>query len=175
MASEVITSKTTTPMEEAFLRRLIPETIPSAKTVNRQHQSPVDAIIALRKDMAEFQKVGSDKQALRETLRATMKAACMEALQQSAADAAAADDAADADGQRPGRRGRPSGSASGANHPNGPVYPNIEPIVKYLTERKVIRPKLSREQIRRLAASVLGEKPKTSEKGSSEGTNEGSN
>jgi hypothetical protein len=76
-------------MEEAFLRRLIPETIPSAKTENRQHQSPVDAIIALRKDMAEFQKASGGKESFKEetfkeTLRATMKVACMGALQRGA-------------------------------------------------------------------------------------------
>ena len=35
-----------------------------------------------------------------------------------------------------------------------PDYPNIEPLVEYLTERGLIRPKLSRAQIRRLKASL---------------------
>jgi hypothetical protein len=120
-------------MEEAFLRRLFPETIPSATTGN----SPVDVILGLRKDMAEFQKVSSKEafkeEAFKETLRATMKVACMGALQRSAVGAAG--DGRDAD-----------------------RYPNIKPIVDYLTERGVIRPKLSRARIRRLAKSVLAEK-----------------
>ena len=35
-----------------------------------------------------------------------------------------------------------------------PDYPNIEPLVEYLQERGLIRPKLSRAQIRRLKASL---------------------
>jgi hypothetical protein len=102
------------------LKALLPETIPSA-TGNGQPQSPVDVIIALRKELAEFQKVSS-KEALREELRA----ACKEALQRGAV----------------------------AGCPDGPSYPNIEPIVEYLTERGLIRPKLSRARRRRLESSL---------------------
>ena len=86
-------------------------------------QSPVDVIIGLRKDLAEFQKI-SNKQALRETLRKELRAACKESLHRAAA---------------------------GADRPD---YPNIEPIVEYLTERGLIRPKLSRARIRRLKLSL---------------------
>jgi len=86
-------------------------------------QSPVDVIIGLRKDLAEFQKI-SNKQALRETLRKELRAACKEALHRAGA---------------------------GADRPD---YPNIEPIVEYLTERGLIRPKLSRARIRRLKLSL---------------------
>jgi hypothetical protein len=115
MASETMALETPL-QEESSLRTLFPETIPSATG------NPVDVIIALRKDMAEFQKVSS-KEALREKLRKELRAACKEALQRGTADC-----------------------------PNG--YPDIEPIVEYLRERGVIRPKLSRAQIRRLKAAL---------------------
>jgi hypothetical protein len=35
-----------------------------------------------------------------------------------------------------------------------PDYPNIEPLVEYLQERGLIRPKLSRARIRRLKLSL---------------------
>ena len=79
MASQTTVLETTTPLEKSSLRRLLPETIPSA-TGNGQPQSPVDVIIALRKDMAEFQKVGN-KETLRETLREELRVACKEAWQ----------------------------------------------------------------------------------------------
>jgi hypothetical protein len=166
MASETPTTAKT-PMEEAFLRRLIPEEIPPASPAETGNQpttprSPVDVILAIREDMARFQKVssGSSKQEFRESLRATMKAACMDALQQSAQrSAAAAADAADGHGQkRPGGRGRPSARRPDDTHGGGiPVWPNIEPILEYLKEREASRPKLSRAQVRRLAKSVLRE------------------
>jgi hypothetical protein len=125
----------------------------------RQQWDPVDVILALRKDVAAFQRVsdggGGDKQAfkeaLRESVREELKKACMEALQRSSAVGAAVDDAG-ADRRRPVDR---------------PGYLNIEPIVEYLTEREVIRPKLSRAQVRRLAKSVLREKQSSGEKQSS--------
>ena len=100
----------------------------STRRLNQQRrytdrQSPVDVIIGLRKELAEFQKV-SNKQAFKETLRAALRAACKEALLRAAA---------------------------GADRPD---YPNIEPIVEYLTERGLIRPKLSRARIRRLKLSL---------------------
>ena len=121
MASQTTVLETTTPLEKSSLRRLLPETIPSA-TGNGQPQSPVDVIIGLRKDLAEFQRTSS-KEALREALRKELRAACKEALLRTAA--------ADC-----------------------PDYPNIEPLVEYLQERGLIRPKLSRAQIRRLKASL---------------------
>jgi hypothetical protein len=147
MASETMVLEITTSqpqarsLEGSSLEKLLPETIPSATG------NPVDVIIGMRKDMAEFLKAGGDKQAFRETLREELKKACMEALQRSAAAAAAAD-------------------ASDGVSRDGPAgYPNIEPIVEYLTERGVIRPKLSRAQVRRLAKSVLKESSeKTSKK-----------
>jgi hypothetical protein len=155
-------------MEEAFLRRLFPETIAPVATAaatggQPAPRSPVDVILAIREDMARFQKIGGDKPAfketLREVLRKELRAQCMEALQRSATAAAAAahEGGASAGGQRrPNRR------------PNaGPIagYPNIEPIVEYLQERGANRPKLPRAQVRRLAKSVLAEKAsqKTSE------------
>jgi hypothetical protein len=85
MASQTTVLETTTPLEKSSLRRLLPETIPSA-TGNGQPQSPVDVIIALRKELAEFRKV-SNKQALRETLRKELRAACKEALHRAGAGA----------------------------------------------------------------------------------------
>jgi hypothetical protein len=164
------TTKTTkTPMEEAFLRKLLPETIPPAAAAG----NPVDVILALRKDMAALQKVGGDKQAFRENLRATMKAACMEALLRANADAVA--NAAAREGDAADRRRRPNdgsgAAAAAADCPNGLGYLNIEPIVEYLQERRAIRPKLSRAKIRRLAKRVLAEQAKkeSSEKESSKG------
>jgi len=117
MASQTTVLETTTPLEKSSLRRLLPETIPSA-TGNGQPQSPADVIIGLRKDLAEFQRTSS-----KEALRKELRAACKEALLRTAA--------ADC-----------------------PDYPNIEPLVEYLQERGLIRPKLSRAQIRRLKASL---------------------
>src|SRR6516162_2594200 len=122
MASETMVLETTTPLEKSSLRRLLPETIPSA-TGNRQPQSPADVIIGLRKDLAEFQTTSS-REAWREALRRELREACEEALQRAGA---------------------------GADRPD---YPNIEPLVEYLQERGLIRPKLSRPQIRRLKASL---------------------
>jgi hypothetical protein len=85
-----------------------------------------DVIIALRKDMAEFQKTSS-KEALREMLRKELRTACKEALQRG---------------------------AGAAGCPDGSGYPDIEPLVEYLTERGVIRPKLSRAQIRPLESAL---------------------
>jgi hypothetical protein len=80
MALETTVLEESTPQPQApSLETLLPETIPSA-TGNGQPQSPVDVIIALRKDMAEFQKVGN-KETLRETLREELRVACKEALQ----------------------------------------------------------------------------------------------
>src|SRR6516225_7288540 len=115
MASQTTVLETTTPLEKSSLRTLLPETIPSA-TGNGQPQSPADVIIGLRKDLAEFQRTSS-KEALRETLRKELREACEEALQRAAAAGAAA-------------------AAAGC-----PSYPNIEPIVEYLQERGLIRPK----------------------------------
>ena len=77
MASQTTVLETTTPLEKSSLRRLLPETIPSA-TGNGQPQSPIDVIIGLRKDLAEFQRTSS-KEALREALRKELRAACKEA------------------------------------------------------------------------------------------------
>ena len=119
------------------LETLLPRTIPSA-TGNGQPQSPADVIIGLRKDLAEFQRTSS-KEALREALRKELRAACKEALQRG---------------------------AGAAGCPDGSSYPNIEPIVEYLQERGLIRPKLSRARIRRLE-SALPPNEKTSEGGGS--------
>ena len=126
MASETMASETT-PQEESSLRALLPETIPPATRNGQQPQSPADVIIALREDMARFQKVRS-KEALREALRKELREACKEALQRGAGAAGCPDD--------------------------GSGYPNIEPIVEYLQERGAIRPKLSRAQIRRLKSAL---------------------
>ena len=106
---------------------------------DKQPQSPADVIIGLRKDLAEFQRTSS-KEALRKALRKELRAACKEALLRTAAGA---DREAD-----------------------GSSYPNIEPIVEYLQERRLVRPKLSRARIRRLE-SALPPNEKTSEGGGS--------
>ena len=112
MASETMVLKESTQL---------PKTIPSV-TGN----SPVDVIIGLRKDLAEFRKTSS-----KEALRKELREACREALLRAAATGCPDD---------------------------GSSYPNIEPIVEYLTERGLIRPKLSRAQVRRrlkLATTTL--------------------
>jgi hypothetical protein len=131
MDSEATTSETTTPLEGAFLRKLLPETIPSATGNGQKPRSPVDVVIALREDLARFQRVGGNKQALRETLRKELREACRDALHRAGAAvvAGAGDDtssAADAD------------TVAGAGRPDAdrPGYLNIEPIVEYLTERR---------------------------------------
>src|SRR6516225_7902688 len=120
MASETMVLEEST--HAPSLETLLPRTIPSA-TGNGQPQSPADVIIGLRKDLAEFQRTSS-KEALRKALRKELRAACKEALLRTAAGA---DREAD-----------------------GSSYPNIEPIVEYLQERRLVRPKLSRARIRRL-------------------------
>jgi hypothetical protein len=119
MASETMVLKESTQL---------PKTIPSV-TGN----SPVDVIIGLRKDLAEFRKTSS-----KEALRKELREACREALLRAAA----------ADGH------------------DGPGCPTIEPIVEYLQERGLVRPKLSRAQVRRRLklASSLPPNEKTSGK-----------
>jgi hypothetical protein len=132
MASETMVLEEST--QAPSLETLLPETIPSA-TGNSQPQSPVDVIIEMRKDLAEFRRTGNS-QALRKKAREELRAACIDALQR--------------------------GAAAGADRPD---YPNIEPIVEYLQERRLVRPKLSRAQIRRLEESSLPPNEKTSEGG----------
>jgi hypothetical protein len=160
MASETtIASKATpatTPMDEAFLRRLLPETIPPATTGN-----PVDVIPALRKDMAEFQKAsGGNKQDFKKDLRAAMRAALREELREElrAACKKVVLHAGESPGtgDSPGTGGNTTATA-GAGCPGGAARIDIGPIVEYLTGRGVITPKLSRAQIRRLGKSVLRE------------------
>jgi hypothetical protein len=147
LEATTITSKTTTPMEEVFLRKLLPEEISPAATAG----NPVDATIAFQEDMARFQRAGISKEALREAVRKELNAsACMEALQKRS----------DADAVDAGADRRPNGDRPG--------YLNIELILEYLREREAIRPKLSRAEIRRLAKSVLKQSSeKTSKKESS--------
>ena len=135
MASETMVLEEST--QAPSLETLLPKTIPSV-TGN----SPVDVIIGLRKELAEFQKTNSKealREALREGLRKELRAACKEALQRG---------------------------AGAAGCPDGSSYPNIEPIVEYLQERGLIRPKLSRARIRLLESS-LPPNEKTSEGGGS--------
>jgi hypothetical protein len=124
MALKMTALEESTPQPQALsLEKLLPKTIPSP-TGNGQPQSPVDVIIGLRKELAEFQKVSS-KEALREALRKELRASCKEALQRGAVT---------------------------ADCPDG--YPNFEPIVEYLQERGVIKPKLSRARRRRLESAL---------------------
>jgi hypothetical protein len=95
------------------------------ETIPPATANPVGVIIGLRKDLAEFQKV-SNKETFKETLRKELREALLRAATAGAA-------------------GCPDG---------GSGYPNIEPIVEYLQERRLVRPKLSRARIRRLEASL---------------------
>jgi hypothetical protein len=101
---------------------------PQEELSDKQPQSPVDVIIELRKDLAEFQRTSS-----KEALRKELRAACREALLRAAAGA--------------------------------DCYPNIEPIVEYLQERRLVRPKLSRARIRRLESALPPNERPTSEGG----------
>ena len=79
MASETMVLEEST--QAPSLETLLPKTIPSV-TGN----SPVDVIIGLRKELAEFQKTNS-KDVLREALRKELRAACKEALHRAGAGA----------------------------------------------------------------------------------------
>jgi hypothetical protein len=170
MASEATTPASTSILiEAAFLRRLLPETIPPvAETGN----PIVDTIIALREDMARFQKIGGDKpafkQALREALRKELRAACMEALQREALQREANDALHSSRSPQQQQRRRPNRRRPNNDDSSVTSYPNIKPIVDYLAEREASRPKLPRAQVRRLARSVLREMQSSGEKQSSE-------
>jgi hypothetical protein len=126
---------------------------PTLASVLASLQSPVDVILAMREELAEFQRT-TTKEAFREKLRKEMQAACVDALHR-AADAA--------------RNGEAAGGC--------PSYPNIDLIVEYLRERVllqmlVFRPKLSRARQRELEAAIEREEASKNTSNSSNSTNE---